>query len=395
MNKAQIKFFIFIVMISTIGQMSAEVYVPSLPYIAQAFQVSESSVQMSIGAFLLGMGVSAIFFGYISDFIGRRKVLLISSIISSVGTTICCLSFDITWLIIGRLLQGIGFSGVAGMGGAILRDRFQGVEYAKYMSYLGIAFALSIDITPFLGGFLQEWFGWRAIFILILIYNLLIIYMARNYNENFIKIDNMLGRMDFLKKILILFKNKDFMAYAVIYAIVYSIFMSYIAVASFIIQTRLGKSPIWFGTMTLLLSLLYAVFSYCNGKLLSYVSIKKATALGFGLILISAILLLGISMFKLTIVSFLIAIIPMFIGSAFVFANVNALTFSSIDENIGIASAFNNTNRLIVAFFVIAILSKFSIMNTIPLGCIFLCLSLFALIILYFCSNIKLLNSVN
>jgi len=142
-NKQQIKFFAFVVIISTIGQMSAEVYVPSLPYIAREFNVSDSLVQLSISYFLLGMGITAIFFGYISDFIGRRKILLISSIISSIGTFICCAAPNIYWLIIGRLCQGVGFSGVSGMGNAILRDKFHGVEYAKYLSYLGIAFAIT------------------------------------------------------------------------------------------------------------------------------------------------------------------------------------------------------------------------------------------------------------
>ncbi len=387
MNKAQIKFFIFIVMISTIGQMAAEVYVPSLPYIVKDFKVSDGLVQLSISFFLLGMGASAIFFGYISDFVGRRKVLIISSIISSVGTAICCVSYNITWLIIGRLLQGVGFSGVWGMGSAIVRDRFEGVEYAKYMSYLGIAFALSIDIAPFMGGFLQEWFGWRAIFILILCYNLLIIYTACVYKETFLRVNNIVSRADFLKKILILFKNKEFVVYMIVYAIVYSIFMSYIAVASFIVQDILGKSPIWFGSMTLCLSVVFAIFSYCNGKLLNYLSIKNTMVLGFILIVISAILLLIIAISQLTIVSFLVAIIPMFIGSSFVFANVNALCFSTINENIGVASAVNNTNRLIVAFFIVSVLSKFSATNTVVLGVIFLCLSLLSLLILHQSSN--------
>ena len=91
-NKQQIKFFAFVVIISTIGQMSAEVYVPSLPYIAREFNVSDSLVQLSISYFLLGMGITAIFFGYISDlkrfklhFYERLKIFIYSNIVSVVS----------------------------------------------------------------------------------------------------------------------------------------------------------------------------------------------------------------------------------------------------------------------------------------------------------------------
>jgi len=386
-NKQQIKFFAFVVIISTIGQMSAEVYVPSLPYIAREFNVSDSLVQLSISYFLLGMGMTAIFFGYISDFIGRRKILLISSIISSIGTFICCAAPNIYWLIIGRLCQGVGISGVSGMGNAILRDKFHGVEYAKYLSYLGIAFALSIDLAPFIGGFLQEWFGWRIIFVLILLYNLLVIYLAYRYKETLLIKVYEANWSDLFLKVVLVCKNKDFVVYSLVSAIIYSIFMAYIAVATFIVQELIGKSPIWFGTMTLCLSFLYAFFSFLNGKLLNRISIHNVVIVGYVFVALSAIMLILLPIFKLNVTMFLIAIAPMVIGSAFIFASASALSFATIYENIGVAAAISGSSRLLVGFIVIAILSRFHTTSTLPLGLAFAVLCFLAFGVMHLGEN--------
>jgi MFS transporter, DHA1 family, 2-module integral membrane pump EmrD len=386
-NKQQIKFFIFIIVISTIGQMSAEVYVPSLPYIGKDFSAPDALVQLSISYFLLGMAIFGIFFGYASDFIGRQKILLISSLFSALGTLICAISPNIYWLIIGRLFQGVGFSGISNMGSAILRDNFHGVEYAKYLSYLGIAFALSIDLAPFIGGFMQEWFGWRSIFILIFIYNLLVIYMGYRYKEKLILKEYKHGLHDFIKKIALVCKNKNFVTYSLVSAIIYSIFMAYIAVATFLVQGAIGKSPIWFGTMTLCLSCLYAVFSFLNGKLLNMVSIHNMVKLGYILVTLSAFILILISLFKLNIIGFLLAILPMFIGSAFIFANSSALSFNTIHENIGVASAVGGASRLLFGFIVTATLSRFHTASTLPLGISFAILSFLAFGVIYLGRN--------
>ena len=160
--------------------------------------------------------------------------------------------------------------------------------------------------------------------------------------------------------------------------------MAYIAVATFIVQTHLGKSPVWFGTLTLYLSILFGVFAFINGKILNYLSLRNATIIGFVLIIISALMLLGFSLYELNITFFIISIIPMIVGSSFVFANSSALSFESIHENIGVTSAVGNTVRLIAGFVVVFILSLFSATTTVQLGCTLAILSLIAFILIYF-----------
>ena len=93
------KFLIFVVIISTMGQMAAEIYIPSLPYITLDLKATHNLTQLSMSGFLFGMAIPGIFFGYVSDYIGRRKILLVGTSISLIGSTMCLFAPSIYWLI--------------------------------------------------------------------------------------------------------------------------------------------------------------------------------------------------------------------------------------------------------------------------------------------------------
>lgn len=367
------RFFVFVVLMGTLGQLAAEVNIPSLPYIMHEFKARESLVQLSISYFLLGMASAGMFFGYMSDYVGRRKILFIAAIIGAFGTLVCILAPGIYWLIFGRLIQGVGFSGVSGIGRAILRDRLQGLEYAKYAAYLSIATSLAIDFAPFIGGFLQEYVGWRIVFVLVLGYTLSLIVMIYGYKEtsivrNLQDDNNKIQWSKFIVACVIVFKNQHFLRFGVVSAIVYAIFMMYLTIVPFIIQEVLHKSPIWFGIMIFILSILYAVFSFINGKLLGKFDITHLLQFGLWLTLLSAVLLFIISYFPLSAELFIIAIIPLFIGSAFVFSTSDALSFATIETNIGVASSLIISMRLIFGFIFTALISLSDAENTFSLG---------------------------
>jgi hypothetical protein len=84
----------------------------------------------------------------------------------------------------------------------------------------------------------------------------------------------------------------------------------------------------------------------------------------------------------INITQFICAILPMFIGSAFVFSNVNSLAFSTLKTNIGLASAINNMLKLLLAFFITGIISIFHAADTFILGFVITVLSVFALMLL-------------
>jgi len=265
--QTRFKFILFLVVTSTIGQMAAEVYIPSLPFIAHDFQVSSSLTQISIAVFLFGMSIPGIFFGYISDFFGRRRILLIATSISFVGTLLCMCAPNIYILILGRFIQGLGFSGVGSLSRAILRDRMTGVELARFASNLAMILAFVIDVSPFIGGFLQEYLGWRPIFAMLLLYNALAIYMSYHYQDDGqTTLNEHLQLSRLLHISLGTLKNRTFLIYNTLAALTYSVLMAYLAVASFLFEKVIGISPTEFGATTLGLSFVHMFGSFLNGR---------------------------------------------------------------------------------------------------------------------------------
>lgn len=384
MFKDNVRFFCFIVMTSCIGQMAAEIYLPSLPYISKDFQASSNLVQLSISCFLLGMALPGIILGYLSDQLGRRKILLISAIISLCGTFLCFSAPNITILIIGRTLQGVGFSGVAGSSRAILRDKLQGIELARYLAYLGMAIALSIDLAPFVGGILQQFTGWRIIFLLLLFLNLIIIYSAYRFKEQALTSTTKLRWQDLFSGLKYVFTDKNFLRYNFIGAICYASFMAYLSITSFIVQDLFAKSPAWFGSMALLLALIFIATCFINARALNKFSQVILIKFGFWVIMLSSALLIsGAFMHKISLVFFISAILPLYIGSAFIMTNSEALAFTQINKSIGIAAATYYSIRLFLGMLITALISLFNPLSTLPLGSIFASLTAIALLLIY------------
>lgn len=369
-SQSRFKFILFLVVTSTIGQMSAEVYIPSLPFISHDFQVSNSLAQLSVAVFLFGMSIPGIFFGYISDFFGRRKILLIATSISSCGTFLCFVAPNIYVLILGRFIQGLGFSGVGSLSRAILRDRMTGVELAKFASNLAMVLALVIDLSPFIGGFLQEYFGWRPIFALLFAYNLLAIYMSYNFKDDERTVLNQhleLNRV--LHTCWDTLKNPIFVKYNLISALTYALFMSYLAVASFLFERVIGLSPTEFGITTLGLSFVYMFSSFLNGQLLKRYSMEVLIRNGVIIMWLSLAWLAIYSFWwSLTYWGLVTFVVLVYIASGSLFSNSSAKAFSAIDKNVGSSSALYSTLQVFIGAVFTALISLFPANSVLPLA---------------------------
>lgn len=392
-DQNRFKFILFIVVTSTIGQMAAEIYIPSLPYISHEFAISNSLTQLSIAVFLFGMAVPGIFFGYISDYFGRRKILIVATTISSCGTLLCVCAPNIYILILGRLIQGLGFSGVGSLSRAILRDRMTGIELAKFASNLAIINVLVIDLSPFFGGFLQQYFGWRPIFALLLCYNLFAIYMSYQFkgDQTAVLNDNLnLGRI--LHSTYEVLKDKTFVKYNLFSASTYAVLMSYLAVASFLFENKLGISPTEFGTTMLGLSFVYMFGTFVNGRLLHWFHMDKLIRNGAILMWVAAIYCLLIAtIIPLTFWSMVMLVVLIYLASSALFANSSAQAFGSLSKSVGVASALYSSLQVFIAAVFSALISLFHVNSTLPLAgfMIIICLGMTGLF------AIKTPNDVN
>ena len=158
-------------MIIATGQVGVSIYLPSLPLISADLSVSQAQVQMVVTLFLLGFGGSQLFYGPLSDSIGRRPVFLLGQGVYLVGTLMCVFFADqLSSLELGRLLQGLGAGSASVLGRSVLRDSYDGSHLTKALSYMSITASITPIIAPVLGGWLAYQLTWHSVFIFVLLY---------------------------------------------------------------------------------------------------------------------------------------------------------------------------------------------------------------------------------
>lgn len=172
-------------------QVAVDIYAPALIAIAGDFSVSIMHVQWSMSIYMVGVAISQLIYGPVSEGIGRKKPLILGLVIMLVGCIICLNSTNIDMLIAGRFVQGAGAGACATLWRSIFRDSFSGEELSTYGSYLGTVVKFVIPAAPLLGSYLLINFGWVANFTFMGLYTIValicIIFFFSETNKTFHK----------------------------------------------------------------------------------------------------------------------------------------------------------------------------------------------------------------
>ncbi|PMM04487.1 MFS transporter [Vibrio kanaloae] len=162
-------------MIIATGQVGVSIYLPALPLISSDLSVTQVEVQLLVTLFLIGFGLSQLFYGPMSDAVGRRPIFLLGQGIYLIGTVVCFVFSDnMMALEVGRLLQGLGAGSASVLGRSVLRDSYDGSQLTKALSYISITASIMPIIAPVFGGWISFHLGWQAVFLFVLLYLLAI-----------------------------------------------------------------------------------------------------------------------------------------------------------------------------------------------------------------------------
>src|ERR1700719_3477226 len=135
----------------------------ALPTIGRDFRDFEL-LPWVVTAYLLTSTAVAPLYGKLSDIHGRRAMMLTSIGIFIAGSAACAAAPNMTLLVVGRALQGIGGGGILPLGQAIMADTVAPRERGRYQAFMGTVWVGAGVLGPVLGGFLADHLRWSVVF---------------------------------------------------------------------------------------------------------------------------------------------------------------------------------------------------------------------------------------
>jgi DHA1 family 2-module integral membrane pump EmrD-like MFS transporter len=234
---------------------ASDMYAPSLPYMANALNVSSGTVQQTVSIFFIFVAISQLCCGPLSECFGRRPIAIIGSLLFAIGSLICTSSQDINVLILGRLVQGIGVGALYLLCRTILLDSFSKAQLIGIMSWFGILFLTLPGLTPTLGGILQTHFGWQANFwfmfaLAIIIFLAITLFLGETHqqkNVHAVKLSNI------ARDYWMIASNSKFLRYLLLMIVSNGGVIVFYLMGAFISQESYSITPHAFGLTSLLL----------------------------------------------------------------------------------------------------------------------------------------------
>ena len=156
---------------------------PAIPDIIEEFDISYNTASWILSAYLIAGAVATPLGGKLSDIYGRKKMVMIILIIYIIGITLGGISSNITFLIVSRVIQGIGIS-MFPIAFGIIRDQFPIDKLAIGVGVFSSMFAAGSVVGLALGANIIENFGWRTTFFSIVFVAIGLWFIIRRYIDD-------------------------------------------------------------------------------------------------------------------------------------------------------------------------------------------------------------------
>ncbi|HBV40417.1 MAG TPA: Bcr/CflA family multidrug efflux MFS transporter [Erwinia sp.] len=162
-------FLLYLALLSVAGFLATDMYLPAFTAMQQDLQTEAGVIGASLSVFLAGFASAQLFWGPLSDRIGRKPVLLMGLGLFAVSCGAMWWAESTTMLLTLRFLQAVGICAAAVSWQALVIDRYSGAQANRVFATIMPLVALSPALAPLLGAWLLNHFAWRSIFVALLL----------------------------------------------------------------------------------------------------------------------------------------------------------------------------------------------------------------------------------
>lgn len=370
---------VLLTVLVAVGPLSTDLYLPSLPAIAESFGSSDAQVQLTLSVFLAGFALSQLIYGPLSDRFGRRPVLVGGLAAYTAASVLCMTVQSIEALIAARFLQAVGACAGPVLGRAVARDIFGRHRVAQVLSYMAMAMALAPAVGPALGGYLQVLFGWQASFAILALCGLLVlaaVVMAlpetnRHKDMSATRLGHILANYRTLAG------DSVYRSHVLTHMLTFSGLFAFISGSSFVLIGTVGLSPDLFGIAFGVIVLGYILGSFASARLTRRLGLERMILLGLASALAGALPMAVLAFAAPPNALAIIAPVAVFMaGAGMVLPNAMAAALGPFPQMAGAASALLGFAQMGVAAMVGVLVGQLSdgsaraMAAAIALGCL-------------------------
>ena len=335
-------------LLSAVGPFAIDMYIPALPMIVADLHTTTAAAQLTLTVFFVAFGICQLIYGPVSDMVGRKPPLYFGLVCFLAGSIGCALAPSIDVLIAFRVMQGIGASAVMVIPRAVIRDLHTGVEAARLMSMVMLVFSVSPILAPLVGSLLIVPFGWRAVFVAVVVATALCLVMiATTLPETRPAAQRVKVSAGFAM----------------------CSFFAFIASASFIYMDHFGLTPIQFSLAFAFNAIGFFIASQFSGYLGSRFGLSRVVGAAVGCYAVFALILFGVTASGAESFVLLAGLLsPTFAALGLVIPTAMVLALDRHGPIAGMASALGGTLQMVTGGVVIAIVSAFFDGTALPMA---------------------------
>ncbi len=335
-------------LLSVFMALSIDIYLPSLPSITKSFGTTIDQAKLSLNIFLLGFGLSQIFYGIISDHFGRKKTLILGLMIYFVSSIGCMFSTSIDALIFFRFLQSLGACSASVSAYALARDFYDGKELTKVIANIAIIMTIVPSLAPLAGGMIDKTIGWRFSFFILSCLSLFTLFFSYHFlrkkdTYRAFTIDSL------IKNYVYLMFDKPYLIYTIIGANIFVALYFFIAASPFLLIQHINLNPIQYGIVMALNAIFLTLGNQLAKKINEQHSPSFCAKTGALIMLISSILMIILSKYPMF---FILFIFMCSTGIGIISPASMAAALENQKHNSGQASSLSGFIRFSLAMFV-------------------------------------------
>lgn len=274
--------FFSILILSILTGAELDLFTPSFPELQKTFDLSPFMVELMLSVNLIAHCISSLIVGTLGDRYGRKNIIIYGLIIFILGSVLCVFANHYYYLLLGRLLQGIGIAGPAVLSFVVIVDNCPLEKQPQSMGLLNGFVTLAMAIAPVFGSYVSLFFKWQGNFIVLLLLGTVCLILT----IFFVPKSKINTNVSFsIKEYTSILTSKSVIYYIISICLLSQSYWIFIGMSPILYMESLNVSLNHFGFYQGTICLSFAIVSLSSGYFIKNFGQKKCLFFGIGLLI--------------------------------------------------------------------------------------------------------------